>query len=72
MGGERLGQDAEAREVEEIMRAAEAKGHDPERVARALDYGARTDAAPGPDPTVEVKDRPVLARLFAGSLARRR
>lgn len=67
---EETGRDAEAREIEQIMRAAEAKGHDPERVARALDY--RAGGEPERQPTVEVENRPVLARLFGRSLARRR
>lgn len=70
MDEQRTGRDAAAREVEQIMRAAEAQGHDPERVARALDYRGRQVRAP--QPTVEVKRLPVLARLLGGGIMRGR
>ena len=65
-----MGREAEAREVEQIMRAAAARGHDPERVARALDYRGRQ--APARQPAVEVTRVPVLARLLGGSFIRGR
>lgn len=67
---ERIRRDAEAREIEQIMRTAEAQGHDPQRVARALDY--RAPGLLGAQPAAETKGRPVLARLFGGDHARRR
>lgn len=70
MDEQRMGREAEAREVEQIMRAAEAKGHDPERVARALDYRGRQ--APAQQLTSEPKRLPVLARLLGGGLIRGR
>ena len=62
-------EDAERQEVERIMRAAEALGHDPGRVARALGYAPFEAAAL--QQTVEVKRRPAVARLFARTFARR-
>ena len=61
--------DAERQEVERIMRAAKALGHDPARVARALDHSPLEPAAL--QRTVEVKRRPALARLLARTFARR-
>lgn len=56
-------EDAERHEVERIMRAAEDLGHDPQRVARALDH---SPLAPLPlQRTVEVRRRPVIGRFFA-------
>lgn len=62
-------EDAERQEVERIMRAPEALGHDPGRVARALSHSPLEPAAL--QQTVEVKRRPALARLFARTFARR-
>ncbi len=62
-------EDAERREVERIMRAAEALGHDPGRVARALHHSPVAPAAL--QRTVDLKRRPVLGRLLARGFARR-
>ena len=62
-------EDAERHEVERIMRAAEVLGHDPGRVARALDHSPLEPAAL--QHTVEVKRRPVIARFVARAFARR-
>ena len=61
-------EDAERQEIERIMRAAEALGHDPSRVARALDHPPLEP--PALQRTVEVKRRP-LARFLARAFARR-
>jgi DNA-binding LacI/PurR family transcriptional regulator len=62
-------EDAERREVERIMRAAEALGHDPRRVARALHHGP---VEPGAlQQTMDLERRPVLTRFFARGFARR-
>jgi hypothetical protein len=61
--------DAERHEVERIMRAAEALGHDPERVARALDHAP---AEPVERQAIAQLKRPrVLARLLSRGFARR-
>lgn len=62
-------EDADRREVERIMRAAEALGHDPGRVARALHHAPVAPAAT--QHTMDLKRRPALSRLFARGLARR-
>lgn len=61
--------DDERHEVERIMRAAEAMGHDPGRVARALDHFPLERVAL--QPTVEVRRRPAVAQLLARAFARR-
>ena len=61
--------DDERHDVERIMRAAEALGHDPGRVARALSYSPLEPAAL--QHTVEVKRQPVFTRFFARAFARR-
>lgn len=61
--------DAERQEVERIVRKAEALGHDPQRVARAMGH---VPLEPAPlQQTVELKRRPAVARLFARGNARR-
>ena len=62
-------EDDERQEVERIMRTAEGLGHDPGRVARALNHFP-LESAPL-QPTVEVKRRPAIARFFARAFARR-
>ena len=62
-------EDAERQQIERIMRAAEALGHDPGRVARALHHSPIESAAL--QPTVDVKRRAVLNRFFARGVARR-
>ena len=62
-------EDAERQEIERIMRAAEALGHDPRRVARALHH---SPLEPAPlQRTVELERRPVLTRFLARGFARR-
>ena len=61
--------DAERQDVERIMRAAEALGHDPGRVARALDHSPLKP--PALQRTVEVERRPAFTRFFARAFARR-
>lgn len=43
-------QDHDRQDVEKIMRRAEELGHDPARVARALNYRAPQAAESAPDP----------------------
>ena len=62
-------EDAERQEVERIMRAAEALGHDPGRVARALDHPPVEP--PALQRTVEVNRRPGFSRFVARAFARR-
>jgi hypothetical protein len=62
-------EDAERQEVERIMRAGEALGHDPGRIARALGHVPLEDAPT--QRTMEVKRRPTLPRFLARGLARR-
>lgn len=62
-------EDAERREVERIMRAAEALGHDPRRVARALHLHPVEPAAL--QQTMDLKRPPALTRFFARGFARR-
>lgn len=61
-------EDAERHEVERIMRAAEALGHDPGRVARALHHAPLQPAAA--QHTMDLR-RPVVSRWFARGFARR-
>ena len=61
--------DAERQEVERILRRAESLGHDPQRVARALDH-----APPGPvarQAVMELERRPAISRFLARAFARR-
>jgi len=51
------------------MRKAEALGHDPGRVARALDHGPAGPVAM--QAVTQVERRPVLARFFSRGFARR-
>jgi hypothetical protein len=60
--------DHERQEVERIMRSAERLGHDPGRVARALNHAPLEAVAL--QRTVEVKRRPVIARFLARAFAR--
>jgi hypothetical protein len=59
--------DAAHQDVERIMRRAEAIGHDPQRVAHALDH--RPLRAAAVQPVVDVK-RPSALRGLARRLAR--
>jgi phosphoenolpyruvate carboxylase len=62
-------EDAERQQVERIMRAAEEHGHDPGRVARALNHAPLAPVAM--QHTTEVKRRPAFARFLARGFARR-
>ena len=60
---------AEEHEVERILRRAESLGHDPLRVARALDHVPPAPA--GRQAVMEVERRPAFTRFLARAFARR-
>lgn len=60
---------ADAQEAERIMRSADALGHDPGRVARALRHAPAEPAEL--QRTLDVKRRPALARFFDRAFTRR-
>ncbi len=60
---------AEDHEVERILRRAESLGHDPQRVARALDHYPPAPAER--QAVMEVERRPAFSRFVARAFARR-